>query len=224
MVAETLRLAGLYLGTQDDLLPASEFNPRGYFEHRGFVALNDEVLAALGGAWDKPPQLRLPWVRRRLQPLIEHAEALVAEMRSRSPWGWKDPRTCLTLPFWLKVVPELRVVSVVRSAVAVASSLEVRGGAPPDVSLSLWAEYNGRLLNAAPRRRTIVTSYDAYVESPERELARVVHFLGLDVGAEAIARASAAAQPVYRHHLAGGRELPLNLAQLERRLFALAAE
>ena len=31
-------------------------NPDGFWEHLGFVALNDELLNALGGAWDLPPK------------------------------------------------------------------------------------------------------------------------------------------------------------------------
>jgi hypothetical protein len=226
MVTETLRATGVYVGPEAELLPPSGFNARGYFEHRGFVALNDDVLAAVGGAWDRPPEIWLPWERRRLRPLKARAHALVAgmEMESRGVWGWKDPRTCLTLPLWLRVVPDLRVVAVVRRASAVAKSLEVRADATRERSVSLWADYNRRLLRAAPRRRTIVTSYDAYLDSPERELERLVRFLRIPADSEMIARAAAAAVPQHRHHLDGGVELSPEIARLERDLFALAAK
>ena len=42
------------------------------------------------------------------------------------PWGWKDPRTTLTLPLWNEVFPEARVVAVVRNGVDVADSLTRR--------------------------------------------------------------------------------------------------
>ena len=37
-------------------MPAQTDNPDGFWEHLGFVALNDELLNALGGAWDLPPK------------------------------------------------------------------------------------------------------------------------------------------------------------------------
>ena len=33
-------------------MPPQADNPEGFWEHLGFVALNDELLNALGGAWD----------------------------------------------------------------------------------------------------------------------------------------------------------------------------
>jgi hypothetical protein len=41
-------------------------------------------------------------------------------------WGWKDPRTTLTLPTWLGVFPGLKVIHVVRHGMDVARSLNKR--------------------------------------------------------------------------------------------------
>jgi len=43
-----------------------------------------------------------------------------------TPWGWKDPRTVVTAPLWLKVFPNAKVVYIVRNGVDVASSLQTR--------------------------------------------------------------------------------------------------
>lgn len=42
------------------------------------------------------------------------------------PWGWKDPRNTFTLPFWLRLFPEAKVVEVRRHGVDVAASLSAR--------------------------------------------------------------------------------------------------
>jgi len=39
-------------------MPAQVDNPDGFWEHLGFVALNEELVNALGGAWHLPPKLR----------------------------------------------------------------------------------------------------------------------------------------------------------------------
>ncbi len=43
-------------GKKNELMPPQADNPDGFWEHLGFVALNDELLNALGGAWDLPPK------------------------------------------------------------------------------------------------------------------------------------------------------------------------
>jgi len=42
------------------------------------------------------------------------------------PWGWKDPRNTWTLPLWLELFPDARVLHIVRHGVPVAESLRVR--------------------------------------------------------------------------------------------------
>jgi hypothetical protein len=42
------------------------------------------------------------------------------------PWGWKDPRNTFTLPIWLRIFPNAKVVSIERNGVDVAQSLRAR--------------------------------------------------------------------------------------------------
>ena len=44
----------------------------------------------------------------------------------QTPWGWKDPRNTFTLPLWLELFPDARVINVERHGVDVAESLVVR--------------------------------------------------------------------------------------------------
>ena len=41
-------------------------------------------------------------------------------------WGWKDPRTTLTFPIWLRVFPNARVLHIIRSGIDVAISTHRR--------------------------------------------------------------------------------------------------
>ena len=41
-------------------------------------------------------------------------------------WGWKDPRTTVTLPFWLTVFPKAKIIHIVRHGHDVANSLYCR--------------------------------------------------------------------------------------------------
>lgn len=42
------------------------------------------------------------------------------------PWGWKDPRNTYTLPIWLDIFPDAKVIHIYRHGVDVAHSLQVR--------------------------------------------------------------------------------------------------
>ena len=54
-VAGFLAKAGFFAGEAADLLEAAEDNPKGFFERADVNALNDNFLAELDGAWDRPP-------------------------------------------------------------------------------------------------------------------------------------------------------------------------
>jgi len=43
-----------------------------------------------------------------------------------TPWGWKDPRNTVTLPLWLSIFPDAKVLNITRHGVDVAQSLYVR--------------------------------------------------------------------------------------------------
>jgi hypothetical protein len=175
MVARVLRICGLDLGNDQDFAPPAPDNTEGYWEDLRFVAMNDRILDAFGGAWDAPPLLPEGWVRDvRLDAIRREAEALAATRTE--PWGWKDPRTSLTAPFWRDLLPGLRFVVCVRNPLEVAGSLRARGYTSERFGLRLWEEYHRALDAAAADAPQIVTHYDSYFRDAAAEVARVVAF------------------------------------------------
>ena len=170
MVANLLRLCGLHLGRESDMLPPADDNPEGFWENANFRSLNDEILNALGGASNAPPPLPDGWHERELlEPLREKARALLRELSEHEPAGWKDPRNSLTLPFWSGLVPRLKVVICVRHPLDVARSERRRwerlyalrrpGVASLPLYLAAWKVYDraAGALSIRPRR---VPSYE----------------------------------------------------------------
>ena len=224
MVARILGECGAYLGEPDELVPATPTNPEGHFEHVDFLRVNKAVLAKLLGSWKRPPR-RLAWLMLgpRLASLREEAACLVREMEGRSTWAWKDPRTSLTVPFWLPVVPDLHVVVCVREPLAVARSLEARDGLSLRAGLRLWEAYNRAVLGAAPPGRTIVTRYEAYFDDPTREIRRLVERLAVPASPGAIDSAAATVRADLRRQRPTGRgTLAPELADRHRELVELA--
>src|SRR5580765_2575383 len=179
MVTRLLHCCGLELGAESELMPAQADNPEGFWEHLGFVALNDELLSELGGAWDLPPKANEDFTGARLDPLRLKARILIEKFDSASVWGWKDPRNSLTLPFWQQLFPGLKTVVVVRNPLEVAHSMRERNGTSYSFGLRLWEIYNRRVIETSSGKDRLVTHYDFFFQEPESELRRIVDFIGL---------------------------------------------
>ena len=179
MLTRLLHTCGLYLGPEKELMPAQADNPDGFWEHLGFVALNEELLNELGGAWDLPPNPKENFRQPRLRPLRVKARLLIERFDSAGTWGWKDPRNCLTLPFWQRLLPSLKTLIIVRNPLEVAYSMRQRNGTSYSFGLRLWEIYNRRLIETAGKQARIVSHYDAFFKDAKSELRRITRFAGL---------------------------------------------
>lgn len=179
MLTRLLHGCGLYLGPKDALMPPQADNPDGFWEHLGFVALNDELLSDLGGAWDLPPKTNENLSGERLDLLRMKARLLIEGFHSAQIWGWKDPRNSLTLPFWEDLLPGLKTLIIVRNPLEAAYSMRKRNGTSYAFGLRLWEIYNRRLIEAASKHERLVTHYDLFFENAEKELQRIGNFVGL---------------------------------------------
>ena len=61
--------------SESELMPPQADNPDGFWEHLGFVALNDELLNELGGAWDLPPKGDENFTRPAPRPFAHESAA-----------------------------------------------------------------------------------------------------------------------------------------------------
>lgn len=148
----SLQAAGLDLG---DCHTWNPYNLKGNRENQAFVDLHDSILAANGGAWDKPPACSI-WQeghRQRARELLTaHADLPVL--------GFKDPRALLVLDGWRALLPKLECVGIFRHPEAVALSLHNRSRMPREQALSLWYAYNRILYREYRRHRFPLLSFD----------------------------------------------------------------
>ncbi|MGH7938060.1 MAG: sulfotransferase family protein, partial [Bryobacteraceae bacterium] len=179
MLTRLLRTLGLDLGRQADMMPAAADNPDGFWENLRFVQLNDELLNNVGAAWDLPPSREQAFAQDSLRPLRAKAELLIASFEEDKAWGWKDPRNCLTLPFWQSLLPELKTVIIVRNPLEAAYSMHRRNGTSYALGLRLWEIYNRRLLAHTQPEQRLITNYQAFFENPRSELERLARFAEL---------------------------------------------
>lgn len=160
-------------------MPPTEFNPKGYWENLSFAKLNDAILARLGGTWDEPPTFPEGWeLSPELADLKEYArEFIEAEFDKARAWGWKDPRTCLTLPFWQQILPPIKYVIFLRNPLDVAQSLHVRDGFAFEKGINLWLIHlRGALVHTVGQPRIFVL-YEQLLRDTAPQIQRLSGFV-----------------------------------------------
>jgi glycosyltransferase involved in cell wall biosynthesis len=172
-------LLGVYLGSEDNLMRPAPDNPRGYWENQQLTDINDEILTRLGGSWHELPAFSANWESApALADIRQKARIfLQKEFASASFWGWKDPRTSLTLPFWQNLLPRLRFIICLRNPVDVARSLEHRNGFSFEKSDYLWLNYVKSALEHTAGQPRLFLFYEDVMAAWPYELERLKNFL-----------------------------------------------
>lgn len=123
MVAGILHHLGVFIG-EDLVMGNMPEQPTGYFEDREFLHLNERILTMAGGGWGNPPSQKA--INSVADDVAEEIADLVGRRSEHEVWGWKDPRTCLTLPLYLRFLSNPHVIIVRREFQTTVSSLVKR--------------------------------------------------------------------------------------------------
>lgn len=185
MIAQIAASLGLSLGPDSSFASASTDNEEGYTEDLRFHRISEEILHRFGGTWNCIPNFPSEWWKdSRLDDLALDLRGLIAANDDLAPWAWKDPRVCITLPFFLQQIPNLRLVVCLRHPVEVAFSLAFRRSDTTDydTGLALWHQHYAALLPLLGSQETIVIDGNVMRENPMEEVARLAAFLKLSVG------------------------------------------
>ncbi len=147
LIAGALKDFGVDLGRQ--LLGVNYFfkdddsKISAHFENIDFLKLNEEILTTAGGSWSNPPsEKNILALKEKFAPRIKK---LVKEKSGL--WGWKDPRTTLTIKLYLPYLKNPHFICCFREPLEVARSLYRRQKMPVKEGLKLAETYNKRLLD-----------------------------------------------------------------------------
>lgn len=141
-IGKALKDQGVNMG--EKLLGPSKGNLQGHFENRRFLELNKKILKEAGGSWDNPPpEGAIIKAGRKFQNEIKE----IVRQEQRKLWGWKDPRTTLTIRLYMPYLENPYFIVCFRNPYEVAKSLQKRNGFSLEKGLALATIYNERLLN-----------------------------------------------------------------------------
>jgi len=176
LTAGILEKLGIHMG--DNLSRQSKFNVFGHLEDKETRLINETILKESGGTWYNPPfKIFLSnEVKKKLKHILD----------SRSGyWGWKDPRTALTIHAYASLLVNPYFVVCLRDPAHIAHSLEQRGGDndpsfEDGIRLSLvYYQKIISFLQANPSYPRIFISYSDTIKKPIVTAKRIALFLGI---------------------------------------------
>ena len=167
-----------------------------------------------------PSRIRVGRIRpiRRSWACAPTAEELAARSFPRPPMVLKDPRLCITLPLWRKVLaPQPCAVLIVRDPLDVAKSLQVRDGFPITLGLAIWSRYIHQSVKTLAGMPVFALEYGSIFEDPHTRIGELAEFLsscGLDVSANGVQSAANVFKQDLRHHHNRDADYPEHHRQL----------
>ncbi len=211
-LARIVNLMGCYYGSEEASMVTAPDNPKGFWERKDVMAANDLILDVAGGNWWEVYDLDIQKISEADRSLIDtEIRDIIFRLDSHRPWFIKDPRLCLTLPFWCHHLEKAVFILVLRSPFSAAKSLEERNGIPMKYGLALWEYYMRALCVHLVGIHYLSVRYESILKRPY-ETTKDVHRWLTDNGVNGLQSPSrneieAFVDPKLCHHDAEDRAL-----------------
>ncbi len=177
MLTRLINLMGAYVGPEHVMLPFDNANPKGYWERRDVMEVNDEIMLLHGCTWNRVADWSLAQPRALPPEVVHRMRSIVLGIDGFRPWVTKDPRMCLTLPCWTPFLEAPVVVLMHRHPQEIVRSL-LSGNAeqrrtPLEVGLSLWEYHAVGALNASQGMPRVFVRHDRMIAHPVETVSRL---------------------------------------------------
>jgi hypothetical protein len=210
-LAGTLAEAKVSFG---DVSKNNPHNPKGNYENLKIMDLHNDLLADNGGSWNSPPEFVRWSDNHKLR-----RDAIIRDYEHFSCWGFKDPRSLLTIEGWIEALPDISFIASFRNPLLVAQSMLRRSRIPIEKGLQLWTFYNKKLLKYHEEFGFPMISFDLEGRIYRKKLSGLLSRFGLSVPSEQLNFFS----PDMRHTEIGDViTLPAEAAEIYEKLKTLA--
>ena len=187
VVAGILHFNKVSMGTYETFWPRPlPQNPKGFYENYDFRKINDTILQE-SDYNTKQYKTRIP-IPEPSNNIKEKMIRTVGNYNSKfENWGWKDPRTCLTISNWIDIFEEVdliehvNIIFVSRKSLSVARSLKKRNAIPLLQGVNLWKAYTERAINFCELSNipTLYLAFEKILKKPVTECEKIFNFLSL---------------------------------------------
>lgn len=179
LITQFLQRCGLFLG--GDLLGPHKDNLDGYFEHAGLVAVHNEIISVNGHNIFTMPGV-IEYSESSKNRLMDIDRSLQAANINSSPFGYKDPRSCLFIEAINHIFPDSFHLMIFREHTQVVDSLIRRSTDRelkynPWLASKAWYKYNRQLLQFREKNasKTLFVN-DAFVIEKSDEFIELLNF------------------------------------------------
>lgn len=186
MVAGILNKMGVNMG--EDLLGKNPSNPFGHFEDRDFYNMNRNILCNAGGSWEIPPLEKD--ILEQKENFDERIRSLIEKKNNYyNNWGWKDPRTSLTIKLYIPYLINPYFIVCHRKDIAIAQSLQKRDNFKIEKGLKLAEIYNERINDFFRKYdglKKLDLYYEDFISQPTKNIKKIINFLSLEISQDQI--------------------------------------
>jgi hypothetical protein len=194
LVASMLHQMGINMGER--IIPPDENNPYGYWEDEEILDVNKAILGSLDVTWRKfVTRNEIFSVRGdHLADLKKIVAKKEKKDISKQLWGFKDPRTCLTVWLWHEVLSAPKYVIVQRNRRDTTKSLRKAYG--PGNWYDLIKHYNQHIRAFVNLHQGVSTYYISYDNLIRDDAYSIASAVGLASFAECSGQAEKALRAV----------------------------
>jgi len=173
-LSRLLNMMGAYFSPEGTQLEAQPDNPKGFWERPDVVHLNDKILNEAGGTWDQLGKFNLQNISKDKKQLLKNRiQSTILGLDSHRPWCLKDPRMCLTLPYWQPFLEIPTYIFIFRNPLQVGQSLLARNNIPLHIGIALWEYYTVSALNHIRGKSIIFIRYENIMADPIVEIKKL---------------------------------------------------
>src|SRR6056297_1463983 len=182
LVAGIMQCLGVDMGS--NLLSGNRGNPLGFFEDEDILDLNKRILGQKDNVVDYPHDLETILNQKDIwYPEIKN----IIKEKEGALWGWKDPRSSLTLPLFLPYLNNPYIIVCLRDHKNIADSLKRRDNLDIKKGEEISCFYYQKIfsfLQENEQLKKYCLDYDRIIKNPEKELKGIFDFLEIDYSVE----------------------------------------
>jgi GT2 family glycosyltransferase/spore maturation protein CgeB len=178
VLARLLNMMGAYFAPEGVSTPASEENPKGFWERQDIRMSNDSLLFSKDYDWNRISGFNFEALPvEAIETYNKQIVRTILELDAHRPWVVKEPRLCLLFPLWLPLLEFPVCLHIYRNPVEVALSLKKRNNIPIHTGIALWEKYNLLAFNASTDVPRILISFAEILNDPIKATNRLLNEL-----------------------------------------------